>query len=1129
MKKIFFLVLFWFAAFVQTQACETGFTFYLQCQDAIFYLNPNTPPIPGDSIYWWNYDIKSVTWDYGDGNAQSLNGTEGTYAYHTYTQDGTYNACATVTDSSDCVASFCSQVVIDAQDACFYDFYTYGSYSGQPNTYTFTSYAYSCSVLSDSTVYTWDYGDGTSESYSGYYYTFQHVYLTEGEYTACCTVSSSNGLCSEQKCLTVLNFNEMPENCSLTIQAYSQYGSTFNFYTYPVCENADSIVTPYVSYTYSWDFGNGQTSTLEYNTVTYAEIGSYNVCVTATSNFGTVETICQTIEVTELTPECVLGFDVVQNGGNTYTFTANIDSSCLNNNQGGYFYWIDGYNYYNAFEPSITVTYPTAGYYYVCLNYQNAQNFYDYVCQTIEVGDADCSVSFVSNMVTPNTYQLTSSIGANCDPNYTWTYSWDLGNGQASAEANPLVTFENDSMGYGYQYVCLYATNNEGNTYSYCSYVYLYNEYPENCEISFSSYTYDGKNFSFYANNYMPCFYLFSNWVYNWDFGDGSTYTSTNPYDSYIQHTYTTFEEQNVCLTAINTFNNDTLTYCATVTPQSCYLYNYAYAYPSYNVIGEYYFYNGYYQNDTIYQNYAFAWDFGDGSTSTEINPLHAYTQNGTYTVCSTISANDTCTNTTCFDLQVDVDGPLSCTHSIQSYEFGGGMYSFYANLTCTDSSDYFYMQYYNYWTYSWDFGNGQTSTDVYPNAFFDQSGTYNVCLTTTSTLDGSTATTCTTVTVNTVQYDCSVYYDYAINSDYSLTFYPAIAGACSWNGINLIDWQFDWTFGNGETSSEVTPTVTFSDQNEVYEVCLNATNLNNGITSQYCGIVTVIDQNTPNDSTTCTALYYASTQDSYTYTLYPLTFGNCPNFFPFLYLWDVNADGNYTESPEATVTLGDSETREVCMLAIDMFTFDTIQYCKTLTGGSGLVGGSVFKVMPNNETEPMPNVVLNLLNQQHQVIETITTNAEGKYNFSNLNPSNYYVVAQMPDMIAQEKQVTLTETDNHNNKVNFIVTNNIIVTDETFTAVKNTTKPSTITQVQLYPNPTLQNATLQLQMAQSTNNALITIHDIVGKKMFETTQNLTAGSNTLELPTATLPKGMYIVNLKTQNNETQNLKLVKQ
>ena len=42
----------------------------------------------------------------------------------------------------------------------------------------------------------------------------------------------------------------------------------------------------------------------------------------------------------------------------------------------------------------------------------------------------------------------------------------------------------------------------------------------------------------------------------------------------------------------------------------------------------------------------SYSWDFGDGTTSASVNPLHSYDQEGSYTVTLTITDNDGLTDT---------------------------------------------------------------------------------------------------------------------------------------------------------------------------------------------------------------------------------------------------------------------------------------------------------------------------------------------------------------------------------------------------------------------------------------------------------------------------------------------------
>jgi len=57
--------------------------------------------------------------------------------------------------------------------------------------------------------------------------------------------------------------------------------------------------------------------------------------------------------------------------------------------------------------------------------------------------------------------------------------------------------------------------------------------------------------------------------------------------------------------------------------------------------------------------NYQFAWDFGDGNSSTEAYPTHVYAASGPYTICLTITDDAGCTSIYCEEVEVDQDGIL--------------------------------------------------------------------------------------------------------------------------------------------------------------------------------------------------------------------------------------------------------------------------------------------------------------------------------------------------------------------------------------------------------------------------------------------------------------------------------------
>ena len=117
---------------------------------------------------------------------------------------------------------------------------------------------------------------------------------------------------------------------------------------------------------------------------------------------------------------------------------------------------------------------------------------------------------------------------------------------------------------------------------------------------------------------------------------------------------------------------------------------------------------------------YTWLWDFGDGSTSTEQNPVHTYTSPGNYTVTLTVTdscgvtANDTTYAWVYSPLEADADGPYEGTAGIP-IQFNGN-----ATGGCPP------------YTWFWDFGDGSTSTEQNPVHTYESPGNYTVTLTVT-------------------------------------------------------------------------------------------------------------------------------------------------------------------------------------------------------------------------------------------------------------------------------------------------------------------------------------------------------------------------------------------------------------
>ncbi len=126
--------------------------------------------------------------------------------------------------------------------------------------------------------------------------------------------------------------------------------------------------------------------------------------------------------------------------------------------------------------------------------------------------------------------------------------------------------------------------------------------------------------------------------------------------------------------------------------------------------------------NTSVGSNLQYLWDFGDGNTSSQMNPQHTYATQGVYTTCLTIYSNDsisTCVDSVCYPINITDTTGGSGTPCDASFQFNVNNSS--VSFTSTGAGSYGYF---------WDFGDGNTSTQANPNHIYASSGNYLACLT---------------------------------------------------------------------------------------------------------------------------------------------------------------------------------------------------------------------------------------------------------------------------------------------------------------------------------------------------------------------------------------------------------------
>lgn len=382
--------------------------------------------------------------------------------------------------------------------------------------------------------------------------------------------------------------------------------------------------------------------------------------------------------------------------------------------------------------------------------------------------------------------------------------------------------------------------------------------------------------------------------AWSWDFGDGGTSDIQNP-----EHLFETNGTYHVCLTSTNV--NGSAMYCENVVIDS-----YLPPIASFNFSGdpEVTFTDLSSESPT-----SWLWDFGDGITSTEQNPVHTFLENNTYYVCLT-AENEIGSNTTCQYVL------------IESYAFAPvADFTYFGDPTTyfVDFSTHIPTNWY------WDFGDGGSSIEQNPSHTYTSNGTYIVCLTAGN--DVGSDTHCQTIVIN--GYPTTVA-SYTYSGDPEVIFTDLSSNSPS---------TWFWDFADGTYSTEQNPAHTFTS-NSVYNVCLTAGGA--GGSDTYC------------DNIEINSAQLAPVSDFYTITSAGLTieFYDASTNIPTEWSWDFG-DGSVSLLQNPVHIYENADDYLVCLTATNVVGSDEICKLVNVTTSINTVEFEVLNIFPNpaNET----------------------------------------------------------------------------------------------------------------------------------------------------------------------------------
>jgi gliding motility-associated-like protein len=200
----------------------------------------------------------------------------------------------------------------------------------------------------------------------------------------------------------------------------------------------------------------------------------------------------------------------------------------------------------------------------------------------------------------------------------------------------------------------------------------------------------------------------------------------------------------------------------------------------------------------------AHAWDFGDGQTSTLVNPNHTYSAEGNYTVTLIVTNAAGCTDTLIRPSYIQIKEPV--------IQLTGLPQTGCNPVTANPSANVFSSEPVQTW--SWNFGDGNFSNQATPTHTYTTAGNYNVTLVIT------TASGCkdSVTMVNGVR----------LGDKPVANFFPQPAVVCNSQPVQFTDSstgnvdQWHWSFGDNMSSTEQNPSHVFGDVG-IYTVTLIA------------------------------------------------------------------------------------------------------------------------------------------------------------------------------------------------------------------------------------------------------------------------------------------------------------------
>ncbi len=592
---------------------------------AAFAWTPELPE-PGQEVQFQDQStdsdgsVAAWSWDFGDGE-----GSDQRHPSHTFSSDGTFTVRLTVTDSDGLEDTASADILVNAAPTASFDHTPEAPDTQDEIQFTDTSTDADGSVQ----AWHWDLGDGTISSDQNP----THRFPDNGDYVVTLTVTDDDGA-NDTTSRTVAVSNVAPAASFTYAPSAPTTADTVAF-----TDGSSDVDGTVVAW--SWDFGDGATSSEQHPSHRYADDGTYTVTLTVSDDDGADNTTVQAITVTNLAPTAAFAYSPAS--PSTADDVAFTDESLDADGTVASWAWDFGDGATSS-EQHPSHSYADDGSYTVTLSVTDDDGATAEASQTVSVTNVAPVAGFTTSPEDPTTQvdidftdTSTDSDGSVVD------WNWDFGDGANSTEANPSHRYADD----GTYTVTLTVTDDDGATDATSQTVTVANVAPT-VDFSYSPAeptTQDEVQFTDASGDLDGTVV-----AWNWDFGDGSASDDQNPTHR--------FPDDGVYAVTLSVTDDDGATAATTidvtvtnVAPEASFSHDpieprttdtVTFADASSDIDG------------TVV---AWNWDFGDGESSDDQNPTHQYAAVGTYTVSLTVTDNDGATGLVSVDITV-VDPP---------------------------------------------------------------------------------------------------------------------------------------------------------------------------------------------------------------------------------------------------------------------------------------------------------------------------------------------------------------------------------------------------------------------------------------------------------------------------------------